>query len=993
MAMQLRFDPSLPHQQEAIQAVTDLFHGMPLANNSLSFSYTAMNGQSTYGELGVGNAFTLEHGALVRNLHEVQQRNRIQQSLILDQPRFSIEMETGTGKTYVYLRTMFELNKRYGMKKFVIVVPSIAIREGVLHSIGTMRSHFESLYDIRFEHFVYDSERLAAIRSFATSDMMQIMVINIQSFISDAEKKDTGRGKGNVIYREYDKLNGYAPIDFIAATAPIVVVDEPQRASSSEKQRAAIERLKPSLVLEYSATHKDARHLVYRLGPIDAFEQNLVKQIEVASVIEDDAANSAYISFVQSDIKNQRTRVEITHGTVSAPKRKKVWLKHGIDLADESPNRPEYAQGYLVTALNWEPGWEAVEFGNGVTITPDSGIGEDQDSVLHAQMEVTIRKHLDNELRLREQGIKVLSLFFIDRVANYRDYDAEGVPRPGKFAIWFEEIYADLMNRYARYRELGHADISRLHDGYFSIDKQGRIKDTRGDTRDDESTYAKIMRNKERLLSESEPLRFIFSHSALREGWDNPNVFQICTLNETNSAIQKRQEIGRGLRLPVNQFGERIHDRTVNRLTVVANESYKAFAEMLQREYEEEAGVRFGVIVPTTFNKIPDPYRIGERNAVGDPVGIGQQASESIYRSLIHNGFIDSEGRIQDLYNPNRYDFKEFFAARIPETFRDEATLDRVMGEINKQLFRDRIVKPARTTRQLRVNEDVIDNERFLAFWNTIAQKTRYLVAFDTDQLTAYCVESIRNMARIRAPQVRVEIATIEQSHAGVRELPAHYVDAMESRPVQVLPDVITMVQSETNLTRRTIARILAESGRLEDFERNPQAYITSVLEIIKNHLNTCLLGGLHYEKVEGDVWHVRELSHHTWNAVEDELNPLFEPAGKRRTVYDRISLDSGTERTFVEQLDADERVKYYVKLPGWFTIDTPIGQYNPDWAIMYEDEKTFDLVRETKSTTNEMQRRGTENAKIQAARRHYDAIGVNYGEAITWPAEVLKLK
>ncbi|MEJ7763577.1 MAG: DEAD/DEAH box helicase family protein [Thermomicrobiales bacterium] len=598
--MHLRFDPSLPHQWDAIRAVTDLFDGLPMADAPLSITTTPNALQFT--EVGIGNTVSLDDDALLTNLRAVQGRNEIAQVNVMGERRFAVEMETGTGKTYVYLRTIFELHKLYGLKKFVVVVPSVPIREGVLHSIDTMREHFRGLYDVTFEHFVYDSGRLGRIRSFATANTVQIMVINIQAFIKDTEAREGGRGGGNVIYRPFDKLNGYAPIDYIKGTSPVVIVDEPQRVQAEKSQRA-LANLSPLVTLEYSATF-DSPNKVYRLGPIEAYEQKLVKQIEVASVLQEQDANSAYVRFVQSDIVKGRTQVEITAGGVTDPARKKVWVKRGSGLADISDRRPEYADGYIVTALSWEPGNEYAEFSGGARVGPGVSLGEMTDAIMRAQITTTIRQHFERELSLAPLGIKVLSLFFIDRVANYREYDESGIARPGKLARWFEESYADLRQKYDRYGALAHPPVGQLHDGYFSIDNQKRAKDTTGKTQEDDRTYALIMRDKEKLLSLDEPLRFIFSHSALREGWDNPNVFQICTLNETRSIEKKRQEIGRGLRLPVNQRGERIHDPNVNRLTVVANESYREFADTLQREYEQDAKIRFGEVPRTAFNNV-----------------------------------------------------------------------------------------------------------------------------------------------------------------------------------------------------------------------------------------------------------------------------------------------------------------------------------------------------------------------------------------------------
>jgi type III restriction enzyme len=977
--MRLRFDPSLPHQQEAIQAVTDLFEGLPMADAPLSISTTANALQFT--EYGVGNTVALDADALLANLQKVQERNQIPTTPSMGEPRFAVEMETGTGKTYVYLRTIFELHKLYGLKKFVIVVPSIPIREGVLHSISTMRDHFRGLYNVTFEHFVYDSSRLTQIRSFAMANTIQIMVINIQAFIRDLDAKDTGRGAGNVIYREFDKLNGLKPIEYLQQTNPVVIVDEPQRVQAAKSQQA-IRNLNPLVTLEYSATFESPQK-VYKLGPIEAYEQKLVKQIEVASVVAEDDANTAYVKFIKADIAKQRTQIEITGGGVADPTRQKIWIKQGDDLEQKSNGRPEYRQGFRVTSLGWEPGNEFIEFSGGHRVTPDAALGEMTDAIMKAQIETTIRQHFERELSLRDHGIKVLSLFFIDRVANYREYDEQSHPQPGKIARWFEEIYADLRQRYPdRYGAIDHPPVERLHDGYFSVDNQKRAKDTSGKTQGDEDTYELIMRDKERLLSLSEPLRFIFSHSALREGWDNPNVFQICTLNETRSVEKKRQEIGRGLRLPVNQLGERIHDPNVNRLTVVANESYREFAETLQREYEQEAGIRFGEVPRTAFNNVTLPTPVGEDLvASSSPQPIGEAASGRIFSHLVHHGYLNWAGEIQDKYAPNQLGF----TLSVPEEFSDEDTVAQINDVIKRYVFRDRIVRPARQKQRIRVNDRVLDNEEFLTFWNHVAQRTRYIVEFDTEELIQQAAMTIRHNVRLAPPRITVQRSVLEQTRAGIREGAALYRDQIEATVPLVVPDVLTMIQGETNLTRSTISKILIASGKAEDIRINPQSFITQATAIIKRELQRMMQGGLKYEKREGDVWQVRLFRSQPASAYERDTDRLYKVENPDRTVFDYVELDSGIEAQFVRSLDSDERIRYHVKLPSWFTVDTPVGTYNPDWAIMMQDGKSFYLVRETKGTLVAADRRGRENDKIEAARKHFAAIGVDYNVATSF--------
>lgn len=912
----------------------------------------------------------------------MQERNQIQTTTIMGDPRFAVEMETGTGKTYVYLRTIFELHRLYGLKKFVIVVPSIPIREGVLHSISTMRDHFRGLYDVTFEHFVYDSSRLTQIRSFAMANTIQIMVINIQAFIRDLEAKDTGRGAGNVIYREFDKLNGLRPIEYIQQTNPVVIVDEPQRVQA-EKSQQAIRNLNPLVTLEYSATFESPQK-IYRLGPIEAYEQKLVKQIEVASVQQEEDANTAYVKFIQSDIAKRRTQIEITGGGVTDPRRQRVWIKQDDDLELKSDRRPEYQHGFRVTSLGWEPGNEYVEFSGGLRVTPETALGEMTDNIMRAQIETTIRQHFERELSLREHGIKVLSLFFIDRVANYREYDEQGNPQPGKIARWFEEIYASLRARYPdRYGRLEHPPVEQLHDGYFSVDSQKRARDTTGKTAGDEDTYELIMRDKERLLSLDEPLRFIFSHSALREGWDNPNVFQICTLNETRSVDKKRQEIGRGLRLPVNQLGERIHDPNINRLTVVANESYREFAETLQREYEQDANIRFGEVPRTAFNNVMLPGLVGEDPVSSrSPQPIQQAGSERIFNHLVNQGYLNWAGEIQPKYAPDHLGFE----LSVPSEYDDPGIVAQINDVIRRYVFRDRIVKPARERQKLTVNQHLLDDEEFLAFWNTVAQRTRYIAEFDSETLIEAAAFRIKQQVKVLPPRITVNRAVLEQTRAGIREGAALYSDRIESHEALVVPDLITMIQGETNLTRATIAQILVRSRRAEDIRINPQSFITQSTAIIRDELQRLMQGGLKYEKREGDIWHVRHFRVDKASDLERYPDRLYQVQNPERTVYDFVELDSmGVEGLFVKRLDTDERVKFYVKLPSWFTVDTPIGTYNPDWAIMMQNGTSFYLVRETKGSLVEADRRGNENEKIEAARKHFAAIDVDYDVARTF--------
>ena len=597
--MKLKFDSNLGYQREAISAVVDVFRGQKVKQTLFTVSFALQSSLAFDGGHGVGNRLNLDKEELLKNIREVQLRNGLPQSTTLkSELNLDIEMETGTGKTYVYLRTLLELNKIYGFMKFIIVVPSIAIKEGVKKTIDITREHFRGLYsNVNYDAFVYNSDHIEKIRDFATANDVQIMVINIDAF----------QKSSNLINQYNDRNFGEVlPIDLVRETNPIVIVDEPQSTISTENQVKAIRSLNPLCTIRYSATPVRVENKIYRLNAVDSFAKKLVKGIEVESFSVRDAHNNAY--FLLKSVDNKKmpitAKIEIDKKDKNGEvKRKVVTVKQGDDLYIKSGGRDVY-EGYIVKDIYCAQGAEAVDFTSRSEIL---NLGEavgtiDDDEIKRQQIRATIEEHLNKEIELNPKGIKVLSLFFIDRVANYREYDKEGRPIKGKYAKWFEEIYRDTIRR-PKYHDLFHSihneddEAELVHDGYFSADKgkknePGKWKDTGGNTAADDSTYNLIMKDKERLLSFDCKIRFIFSHSALREGWDNPNVFQICTLNETKSTIKKRQEIGRGLRLCVNQAGERQHDSGINILTVMANESYDEFADTLQREYEAD-GIRF----------------------------------------------------------------------------------------------------------------------------------------------------------------------------------------------------------------------------------------------------------------------------------------------------------------------------------------------------------------------------------------------------------------
>lgn len=980
--MKLKFDPSLQYQQDAVNAVVGVFDGQPFVQTGAMAFQSIQIGGLFQTELGMGNQLNLPDDELLKNVHRIQEANGIEKIAALAGREFSVEMETGTGKTYVYLRTIFELNKTYGFKKFIIVVPSVAIREGVLKSIDIMKEHFQTLYDkAPFDHFVYDSKRLGKVRQFATSNQIQIMVINIQSFQKDVADKDLAEmtegelKKLNVINRENDRMSGRRPIEFIQAANPIVIIDEPQSVDTTEKSRRAIGNLNPMMTLRYSATHKNPYNLVYKLDPIKAYNLRLVKRIEVASVRSDENFNDAYVKLIATDNTNGiRARVEIHKEGKAGPKPTKIWVKQGDDLFVKSDEREAYRNGYIVQNIDCTPGSEYVEFNQGQFFELGQEAGGQADDIMKAQVYETVEQHLKKERALKGKGIKVLSLFFIDRVANYRIYNEDGTTGLGKIGQWFEEAYRELTAK-PIYKGLIPFDVAEVHNGYFSQDKQGHAKDTRGNTADDEDTYNLIMRDKERLLDPAVPLRFIFSHSALREGWDNPNVFQICTLNETQSADKKRQEIGRGLRLPVNSAGERVHDETVNRLTVIANESYEDFARTLQTEFEEDFGIRFGKIEKIAFAKLV------RRAEDGTEAEIGQDESATIWASLVEGGYISAAGDILAKFDPKN----PHFELKVPEGY--EELRAAITDEINSKVFKNRIVN-ARDRRELKFRKEVHLGADFQALWEKIKHRTRYRVTFQTADLIDRALARIKQIEPIKTPRVATTVVEVDITDAGVSADKQIATRVRDAQPIKVLPDILAFLQKETELTRHTLAEILKRSGRLAEFKINPQAFMAAIAKEISRALHDLMLEGIKYEKVAGAYWEQSRIEQDAEEGIVRYLSNLYEVQHREKSLFDAIEYESEVEKQFARDLDHNEAVKLFVKLPSWFKIDTPIGSYNPDWAFVTEREEKLYFVRETKSTLDSEERRTKENQKIACGRRHFETIGVNF-DVVTSLTEV----
>ena len=870
--MKLHFDPNQQFQIDAINSIVDVFEGQPLKHGDFSFTIENRNIITPIG--GVGNQLTIRDEQILKNVQAVQKGNDVSVSAELDGMHFSVEMETGTGKTYVYLRTIYELNKHYGFKKFVIVVPSIAIREGVLKNLEITFDHFQNLYDKTPINFgVYDSKRVSNLRNFADNNNIQILVINIDSFAKDE----------NIINRPNDKLTGKKPVEFIQATKPIVIVDEPQN-METELRKKAIENLNPLCTLRYSATHINRYNMVYSLDPVKAYDLGLVKQIEVDSIVTENDFNDAFVSLkkVYNPGKNSvAAKVKIDVNTKEGVKRKVVTAKLGDDLYDLSSKREIYKDGYIINGIDVADGF--IELSNGEMLVTGDTFGDITDDVMKVQIKKTVEEHFLKERIFQNKGLKVLSLFFIDRVANYRSYGSDGTPIKGKFAEWFEEAYREVSGK-AAYKGLLPFELDELHNGYFSQDKKGKWKDTKGNSSADDDTFKLIMKNKEQLLNVREPLRFIFSHSALREGWDNPNVFQICTLNETHSELKKRQEIGRGLRLPVNMSGNRIQDATINRLTVIANESYDDFAKQLQSEIEEDCGVSF-------------------------------------------------KGRIKDRRKRGMVKYRKGF--ELDEKFKD--------------------------------------------IWEKIKYHTSYKVEYKTSELIEKAAEAVEQMPAIKKALIKTTKTALQFDESGiVADIKASYTTALDG--TFRIPDALFYIQERTELTRSTILEILNSSGRLGDMLINPQLFLDNTVAAIKEVLYELMIDGIKYEKIGSSEYEMR-----LFEDYDIHINDLtFKVSKQDKTIYSNlVPLDSEVEYDFARECESRDDIEFYFKLPFWFKIKTPIGDYNPDWALIKKNEKIVYFVAETKSVGQEL--RTSEKRKIKCGHAHFEEFDdVEYRQVTT---------
>jgi len=1015
--MKLHFESDLPYQAAAIEAVCDLFRGQEVCRSEFTVTMRALSTRPLVpevesGELfpgtvpqqmtlegvqetdqgGIGNRLTLLDDEIADNLGSIQVRNGLPPSGKLSAD-FTVEMETGTGKTYVYLRTVFELSRRYGFTKFVVVVPSVAIKEGVNKTLEITREHFEALYPSAkgYGFFQYDSAKLGQVRNYATSPNIQIMVITVGAINkfgdeseAAAEESDEAKRREkskNVMYRASENTGGEKPIDLVRATKPIIIVDEPQSVDGGIDGRGkkALDRMDPLCTLRYSATHAEKHNMVYRLDAVDAYEQKLVKQIEVAAATVQGANNKAYVKLLSVSSKRGviSAVVEVDRENSSGVvRRDPITVQDGFDLKQET-GRTLYADVHIgeIRTAKGDQFMELKVPGSEVFLRPGDAWGDvDATAIQREMIRRTIKEHLDKEKRLRPLGVKVLSLFFIDAVDKYRQYDAEGNPVKGEYAVIFEDEY----KRWARHPDylslFGEVDLNaaadEVHNGYFSIDKKkvaGKsvevYKDTSGETKADDDTYNLIMRDKEKLLGFESPLKFIFSHSALKEGWDNPNVFQICNFSTRETERWRRQTIGRGLRLCVNQNGERLRGFEVNTLTVIATESYQQFAENLQKDIERDTGIQFGVVQDHEFAAITVKQENGELT----PLGFDQ--SKTLWSHLKAQGYINDKGKVQDTLKVALKDGTLVLPAEYEvQRAQIAAVLRKLSGKLEIKNSDDRRTVPVR--------KSVLVSPEFKALWDRIKHKTTYRVQFDNEKLITGCIAALRNAPPITKSRLQWRKAGLAIGKAGVEATEKAGADTVTLNETDIeLPDVLTELQDRTQLTRRTIARILTESGRLNDFKRNPQQFIELASDAVNRCKRFALVDGIKYQRLGDEQYYAQELFE-TEELTGYLKNMLMDT---EKSVYQHVVYDSEVERDFADQLEKNNAIKVYAKLPGWFKVPTPLGTYNPDWAVLVERDghERIYFVVETKSTLFTEDLRDREGGKIECGRAHFTALRV----------------
>ena len=983
-------------QADAAKAVVDVFAGQPYLTPSYmmdrgsgyqqaitdELDFTGWSNQKIVPELN--DRFILEH------VQKIQRSNQIQPSDKLEgRYNLSIEMETGVGKTYTYIKTMYELNKRYGWSKFIVVVPSVAIREGVYKTFQVTQEHFAEEYGKKIRFFIYNSKQLTEIDRFASDNSINVMIINSQAF--NAKGKDARR-----IYMKLDEFRSRRPIDIIAKTNPILIIDEPQSVEG-KKTKESLKQFNPLMTLRYSATHKkdSIYNMMYRLDAMEAYNKQLVKKIAVKGITESGStATESYIYLEGINLSKDAPTATLQFDCKGVSGIHKITRKvsEGYNIYDNSGQMEEYKQGFVVSRIDGRD--DSVEFLNGIKLYAGDVIGKvSEDQLRRIQIRETILSHIQRERELFYKGIKVLSLFFIDEVAKYKQYDEAGVATNGLYADMFEEEYDDIINslqigvgedEYLKYLQAISAE--KTHAGYFSIDKKGRmidskLKDKKEKTTDDVDAYDLIMKNKELLLDRNpkkSPVRFIFSHSALREGWDNPNVFQICTLKQSSSDVRKRQEVGRGLRLCVNQDGERMDTNVlgndvhnVNVLTVIASESYDSFAKGLQSEIAEAVVDRPKAVTVGLF--------VGKviRDEAGNEQVIDEELGRAIHFDLITSGYIDKKGTLTDKY----YEDKANGELKVADEVADSAAS---VIEIIDSVYDSRAMQAenARSNNvELQVDEEKLAMPEFKALWSRINSKSVYVVDFDTEELIRKSIDSLDKKLRVSKIYFKVETGsmaqiaskeTLENGASFVKEESTSYGNDIAVNS-NVKYDLIGKLVEVTGLTRKAVIKILQgiQPSVFNQFKANPEEFIMRAASLINDEKATAII------------------EHITYDVMDEryDTNVFTEPTMKGRLgvnamkakkhLYDHIVYDSTNERTFASELDINNDVAIYVKLPDGFYISTPVGHYNPDWAIaFYEGSvKHIYFVAETKGSMNSMQLRLIEESKIHCAREHFKAI------------------
>ena len=983
-------------QADAAKAVVDVFAGQPYLTPSYMMDRGSGYQQAITDELdftGWSNQKIvpeLNDRLILEHVQKIQRSNQIQPSDKLEgRYNLSIEMETGVGKTYTYIKTMYELNKCYGWSKFIVVVPSVAIREGVYKTFQVTQEHFAEEYGKKVRFFIYNSKQLTEIDQFASDNSINVMIINSQAF--NAKGKDARR-----IYMKLDEFRSRRPIDIIAKTNPILVIDEPQSVEG-KKTKESLKQFNPLMTLRYSATHKkdSIYNMMYRLDAMEAYNKQLVKKIAVKGITESGStATESYIYLEGINLSKDAPTATLQFDCKGVSGIRKITRKvsEGYNLYDNSGQMEEYKQGFVVSRIDGRD--DSVEFLNGIKLYAGDVIGKvSEDQLRRIQIRETILSHIQREQELFYKGIKVLSLFFIDEVAKYKQYDEAGVATNGLYADMFEEEYDDIINNlqigvgedeYLKYLQAISAE--KTHAGYFSIDKKGRmidskLKDKKEKTTDDVDAYDLIMKNKELLLDRNpkkSPVRFIFSHSALREGWDNPNVFQICTLKQSSSDVRKRQEVGRGLRLCVNQDGERMDTNVlgndvhnVNVLTVIASESYDSFAKGLQSEIAEAVVDRPKAVTVELF--------VGKviRDEAGNEQVIDEELGRAIHFNLITSGYIDKKGTLTDKY----YEDKANGELKVADEAADSAAS---VIEIIDSVYDSRAMQPenARSNNvELQVDEEKLAMPEFKALWSRINSKSVYVVDFDTEELIRKSIDSLDKKLRVSKIYFKVETGsmaqiaskeTLESGASFVKEESTSYGNDIAVNS-NVKYDLIGKLVEVTGLTRKAVIKILQgiQPSVFNQFKVNPEEFIMRAASLINDEKATAIIEHITYdvmdERYDTDVF--------TEPTMKGRLGVNAMKAKKH--LYDHIVYDSTNERTFASELDINNDVAVYVKLPDGFYISTPVGHYNPDWAIaFYEGSvKHIYFVAETKGSMNSMQLRLIEESKIHCAREHFKAI------------------